>query len=276
MALIKKLLVLSLFLFISWLPASAKENVEFFATLVDGYSVTNLQSELSLNIPVEVQLTDNVTFAENSIVTADIIDTQRELRWHKSAYILCKLKSYQQTEDSEKIDISDENIYMVARKYTPIDKKEAFITGTEIVTTTAASFVIPGVDIVYFFTKGAIQREKDHNWFKAGVSNAYDNSIFWFGLKGPDIEIEPDGALKLKEVSEIKAKKLENKIAKRREKDAIMLAREEQRQALHSSRKKIGSLKPKKNSTYTANSTEKKPSKSRRISNESELSQITE
>ena len=203
-------------------------------------------------------MNDNVIFAENSEVTADIIDTQRELRWHKSAYILCKLKSYQQTEDSEKIDISNENIYMVAKKY---------ITGTEIVTTTAASFVIPGVDVVYFFTKGAIQREKNHNWFKAGVSNAYDNSIFGFVLKGQDIEIDPDGVLKLKEISAERAEKLETKMAKRRAKDAAMFAREKQRQAMRLARRKA---------VFAANSSEKNRTKARKVSKKAELSQITE
>ena len=31
-------------------------------------------------------------------------------------------------------------------------KKEVFVTGTEIAGTMAASFFIPGIDIVYFFT----------------------------------------------------------------------------------------------------------------------------
>lgn len=267
MTLIKKFLVLSLFLFISLLPASAKDEVEFLATLVDGFSVTNFQSEISMNIPVEVKLNDNVIFAENSEVTADIIDTQRELRWHKSAYILCKLKSYQQTEDSEKIDISNENIYMIAKKYKPIDKKAALITGTEIVTTTAASFVIPGVDVVYFFTKGAIQREKNHNWFKAGVSNAYDNSIFGFVLKGQDIEIDPDGVLELKEISAERAEKLETKMAKRRAKDATMFAREQQRHAMRLARRKA---------VFAANSSEKNRTKARKVAKKAELSQFTE
>jgi hypothetical protein len=150
-----------------------------------------------------------------------------------------------QTELSdETIDISDKNLYIIVRKYEPVNKKEVVITSTEIVLAQAASFFAPGVDILYFFTKGAIQRKKHPNWFKAGVSNAYENSICWFWLKGKPIDLNAGDEVKIKSIDKEKVEKLSKAIekreireAKQREKREIRLAKREAKKAEKLARK---------------------------------------
>ena len=71
------------------------------------------------------------------------------------------------------------------------------------------------LDIGYFFAKGAILRKKDKNWFKAGVKNAYDNSIFWFPQKGKPIELTDNDQVQIKDIKSEKVEKLAEKIDKR-------------------------------------------------------------
>ena len=106
-----------------------------------------------------------------------------------------------------------------------LNKKEAVILGIELTTLTAASFFAPGVDIGYFFIKGAILRKKHPNWFKAGVSNAYDNSICWFWLKGKPINLNVEDEIKVKEIKTEKAEKLIAAIDKRNQKEEIKTAK---------------------------------------------------
>ena len=55
----------------------------------------------------------------------------------------------------------------------------------------------PGVDIAYYFVKGAIQNEKADTRLKSGVHNAYDNSILWIFLKGKPIVFNKGAYVKL-------------------------------------------------------------------------------
>lgn len=206
----KKLFIILVAIFTLCMPGLAYEKIK---------EVANITQEFTLNeIPNEVEFTSNkemvfndIIIPENSKVVMEVLAVQKEKRWHKSGYILLKVKHYE-TESGEITDLSKEEIYLVARKYEKIDGKEAAKTGAEIVVASAASFVVPGIDIAYYFTKGAIQREKNPNWFKAGVSNAYDNSIFWFWLKGKPIELEENEQVSLKEIDEDKAYKILEKI----------------------------------------------------------------
>ncbi|MBQ8475974.1 hypothetical protein IJ531_02820, partial [bacterium] len=106
-------------------------------------------------------------------------------------------------------------------KYEPLNKKEAVIIGLELVTMGAASFFAPGSDVGYFFIKGAIQRKKHPNWFKAGVYNAYDNSIFWFIEKGKPIDLAVNDEIKLKHLESTDAKNLSAKITYKKDKKAF-------------------------------------------------------
>jgi len=198
--------------------SSAKSNkINLIAYVESDLTIktTELPDEITFKTREIRKITDELSIPEGASVTLKIINAQRELRWHKSGLILCKLKSYQPELAQEPIDVSDKDIYLVARKYEPIDKKEATIIGVELVLAQGASFFAPGVDIAYFFTKGAIQRKKDPNWFKAGVHNAYDNSICWFWLKGKPFELSEGEMVQIKTIKPEKADKLSAKIDKR-------------------------------------------------------------
>ena len=215
----KNLIILFFVFLVTLSPAFAKEKVRIISNLSDSFSVTEMPDEIHFKTPKKVTI-QNVTIPQRSIVTAQTIQAQKERRWHKSGYILCRVINYL-TEYDELVDVSDKDIYLIARKYEPVNKKDATILATEILLTQAASFFAPGVDILYFFTKGAIIREKHYNWFKAGVSNAYDNSICWFWLKGKPIDIEKEDQIQIKQIKEEKVYKLKSQIEKRKEKQAI-------------------------------------------------------
>ena len=223
---IKKLLIILIVFGISISTANAKStkeknNIKFVAQIHQDFSTQSLPEEVNFKTIKRMTLLNKIEIPQRSILTTQTVQAQKERRWHKSGYILCKLKSYTPETQEEPIDVSDNNIYMIVRKYEPIDKKEAAIIGTEIVLAQAASFFAPGTDILYFFTKGAIQRKKNPNWFKAGVSNAYDNSICWFWLKGKPIEVEAGQLIAIKDIKEEKVYKLKEQIEKRNEKLAI-------------------------------------------------------
>ena len=215
---VKKILSVFLIMMLATSFVSAKSNkINLIADVESDLTIktTELPDEISFKTKEVRKITDDLSIPEGALVTLEIIKAQRELRWHKSGLILCKLKSYQPDLAQEPIDVSDKDLYLVARKYEKIDKKEATIIGIELVLAQGASFFAPGVDIAYFFTKGAIQRKKDPNWFKAGVHNAYDNSICWFWLKGKPFELTEGEMVQIKTIKPEKAEKLSSKIDKR-------------------------------------------------------------
>lgn len=173
----------------------------------------------------EVKVNDDIIIPAGALINAKVHQFQKERRWHKSGFFICNLMSYSLPEEGM-VDLSDKEIYFIVRKYEALNKKEAGILGTEIVLTQAASIVascfiiFAPVDIAYFFTKGAITRKKDKNWFKAGVKDAYDNSIFWFQLKGKPIDLAEGDSIKLKSLSKERADKITTKIEKRKSKKA--------------------------------------------------------
>ena len=214
--LIKSFIILFAF-FVPFCAVSAKNSVKMRADVKEEFSVKNqeLPDEISFRITQSQSIPDTITIPENSLITLKVLKAQRELRWHKSGLILCKLISFTPETTDIPVDISDRDIYMTVRKYEAINKKEAWILGTEIVVLQGASFFAPGVDIGYFFIKGAIKREKHPHWFKAGVRNAYDNSIFWFPQKGKPSEIGEGDQVQIKDIHAKKVEKLAHKIDKR-------------------------------------------------------------
>ena len=203
------------------LPVSscfAKTNMKMRADVNEEFSIKyqDLPDEISFTTTQAKTIPNVISIPENSLVKLKILKAQRELRWHKGGLILCKLESYTPLDISNTpIDVSDKDIYLTVRKHEDIDKKEAWILGTEIVVMQGAALFAPGADIGYFFIKGAIQRKKHPHWFKAGVRNAYDNSIFWFPQKGKSIELGSDDQVQIKDISQKKAEKLSKKIDER-------------------------------------------------------------
>ena len=232
----KRFIIIFLISIITVLPVSAKSPVKAQARMTTDYSIDdNTQIEIKFMPGRKVNFGRGVNVQSKSVITAEVYQAQKEKRWHKSGFVICKLMSYTEPNSDEEIDISNRDIYMIARKHEPIDPKEAAIIGTEITTTSIASIFLPGVDIAYFFTKGAIQREKHPNWFRAGVSNAYDNSICWFWLKGKPIELQSGDDIQLVSIKKTKARKIkakaDKKVAKQEKKLEKKTAKKELRMA---------------------------------------------
>ena len=212
-----KILIIFLVLTLNLNICYAKKNVKMIADVDADFTIKNteLPDRISFKTAETRTIPDVISIPENSTVTLEIIRTQRELRWHKSGIVLCKLVEYTPEGLETPIDVSDKDIYLVVRKYEKIDKKEAFLIGTELVIMQGASFFAPGADIGYYFIKGAIQRKKHPHWFKAGVRNAYENSICWFWLKGKPMVLQAGEQVQIKDIKTKKVDKLIKKIDKR-------------------------------------------------------------
>ena len=212
-----KIIALILIFVISITHVSAKNNIEMLADVDTEFTIKykELPGEISFVTTEAKTIPNIISIPSGSTVLLEVIKAQKELRWHKSGYILCKLKSYTPENLTVPIDVSDKDLYLLVRKYEKINKIEATIIGVELVLAQGAAFFAPGVDIAYYFVKGAIQRKKHPNWFKAGVHNAYDNSICWFWLKGKPIELSEGDMVSIKDIKTSKVNKLEKKIDKR-------------------------------------------------------------
>lgn len=204
----------------------AADKVKFYADMQSEF--TTMENDVDyINFVTESDVSINdCIIPANALIKAEIKQFHAERRWHKSGFIICHLIGYS-LSDEESVDVSDEEIYFIIRKHEKLDKKEAGIIGTELVLTQAASIVascfvlFAPVDIAYFFAKGAIKREKHSNWFKSGVMEAYDNSIFWFQLKGKPIELAEGDRIKLQSLPKDKADKISNKIEKRKSRNTV-------------------------------------------------------
>ena len=216
----KRLIALILIFILAFPPAIAKP-FKAHASMNSEFHIEDDEiTEIKFAVGEDIKLAEVAEIPAMSVISARIVDVQRERRWHRSGYIICRLKNYKENQTAKTVDLYDKEIYLLIRKYEKINKKDAAILSTEIVLTQAASIVgscfiiFAPVDIVYFFTKGAIQREKDPNWFKAGVSCAWDNSIFWFQLKGKNTELDNGDEVSIKAVDNISAQKLAQKAKK--------------------------------------------------------------
>ena len=217
---IKRLIIFLIVFTLTFSPVLASGKMKVIGSVNENFTLQNqdLPKEISFILTETRKVKEGIEIPEGAKVTLEIVNARRELRWHVSGLILCKLKSYTIQDSDDIVDLSDKEIYLVVRKYEVMNTKEASILATEIILTQAAGIVgscfifFAPVDIAYFFTKGAIKREKHPNWFRAGVMDAYDNSIFWFQLKGKPIELEENQTVSVKEISEKKAKNLDKKI----------------------------------------------------------------
>ena len=213
----KKINSLFLILIFVLMPVSAKNLVNSKAKVNTEFSIINETIDTIEFSPNEnIKISRNVDIPPKANIKAQIVQFQKERRWHKSGFLVCKLLSF--TLEGITVDISQYDAYLIAKRYEPINKKEAIITAAEIIIMQGASFFAPGVDIGYFFLKGAIMRKKHPNWFKAGVMNAYDNSICWFWLKGKPIDLSKNDEIKLKYIEPLEARDLSAKIKYKKDK----------------------------------------------------------
>ena len=195
----KKIISLIILAAFITLPVNAKNLVNTNALVHSIFNISENETNIIEFTPDEdINIPTQINIPSKSKIKVQVIQSQKERRWHKSGFLICKLLSY--TLDNNTIDISQYDTYLVARKYEKLNKKEAAIIATELIVMSGASIFAPGVDVGYFFTKGALQRKKHANWFKSGVMNAYDNSIFWFIEKGKPINLVENDQIKLKHI----------------------------------------------------------------------------
>lgn len=239
----KKFIAILLILILCCNTVFASDKVKFYAGIQNDFSPSSEIPETVEFITSEtVKINDEIEIPSGSIVKARTCQYQTERRWHKSGFFICNLLSYLTVED-ELVELSDKEIYFIVRKYVAMSKKDASILGAEIVLTQAASIVascfivFAPVDIAYFFTKGAIVRKKNPNWFKSGVMEAYDNSIFWFQLKGKPIELAEGDDVKIQSLTPKRAEKLNSKIEKRNIKKAAKQQKREDKKVRKQQRK---------------------------------------
>lgn len=209
----KKAFILIFIFFVTLLPVCAKDKIKANATMESEFSIEeNVFENITFRTEKEIILEDKVTIPENSTVTAFVYQAQKEKRWHKAGFVILKLLSFTNDDNKEPVNIEEYDIYLAGKKYESANAKDVTITGVELAASTAASFMIPGVDILYYFTKGAILKEDSKSRFKSGVSNAYENSICWFFLKGRPVDFEYGDTIQLKNLDKEKAEKLKVKI----------------------------------------------------------------
>ena len=207
------------------IPVSAKNPVKSKAVVQQEFQVENAPEIIEFTNEENI-ITDKIGIPKNSKIKALVFEFQKEKRWHKSGFIIAKLLDF--TLEGVTVDLESADTFLIMRKYEPIDPKEAAIITIELLGSSAVAFFAPGTDIAYFFIKGAILRKKHPNWFKAGVFNAYDNSIFWFFEKGKPIDLVQGDEVKLKYVERNKAHDMKahilykkDKIAFRKEKKIV-------------------------------------------------------
>ena len=213
---LKKTVLFLMITLFAMLPCFAKNPVNINARVcheVSVYKDTPSVVEFVLDEPMEVSF---LQIPKDSIVKARVMEFYQEKRFHKHAFVICKLISY--GNDIEQTNVENLNLYLYLRKHEPVSAKEATITASEFVVTTGASLFAPGVDVGYYFIKGAILREKHPNWFKAGVSNYWDNSIFWLFEKGKKLDLIAGDEIKLIYMPELKARDKCAKVAYKKHK----------------------------------------------------------
>ena len=209
----KIIILIVLFIFTAF-PVVARENKNI-AKMESEFSLENLEEKITFYNNENIYVFDK-KIPKGSIIEAQVVQSERPKSWHRSGFLICKVLSY--TIGDKIRNVEDKNVYFIIRKYEPINKKEVAITVVEVVVATGAGVIIPGVDIAYYFTKGAILRKTNPNWFKAGVMNAYDNSICWFWLKGKPIDLSKNDEIKLKYIEPLEARDLSAKIKYKKDK----------------------------------------------------------
>lgn len=216
---IKKLFTLILILFFINSFALAKDYLKANVVVLDEFNSKESDiKNIKFKIDNEIKIENAVLIPDNSTVELEIMQFQKEKRWHKNGFIVAQILNYCCVDNPYKVDLKDEDIYLVLKRYVKPDKLEIAITTFELAATAVASCFVPGVDVAYFFIKGAILRKKNSNWFKAGVFNAYDNSIFWFIQKGKNIDLAQGDDAQIRTISKYRAYHTKEKIDFQKEK----------------------------------------------------------
>lgn len=191
----KKIVTIFLCLILFITPAYAVEGLKTIVTTCERFNPSeHINEYMNFKTTSNIEFNTDFYIPVNSVITIKYEKSVKEKRFHKSGYFTGQLVSY--TKDDETVKITA-NIEVIGRRYEKISGKDAAKTGTELTLSTAAGFIIPGIDIAYYFVKGAIQNTKADTRFKSGVHNAYDNSILWVFEKGKPIVLNEGDTVKL-------------------------------------------------------------------------------
>ena len=106
----KKFLVLIFIFTLTFSPVCAKEKLKMYGNINHEFCTDVLSDKVSVRLNEENIMPDGTVIPAGSVLTCEIMQVQKERRWHKSGYILSKLKSYQSAGDVEPVDMSDKNI----------------------------------------------------------------------------------------------------------------------------------------------------------------------
>jgi len=209
------------------MPVFAAEKVKLKASIMQDLDFETIGHDVSFKLSTPFKVDENLTLAEGTNVVVHVYHVKSERRFHKSGFFKCILLNYTLEGSNTPVNLIDKNIYFICRRYDEIDPYDATVTGVEFTATTAASIFIPGVDIVYYFIKGACENTKSTSRFKSGVYNAYDNSILWIFEKGKPINLQPGDKVVLtsfnhrKEKIKYDAKDTKNRCDKPQKEDPI-------------------------------------------------------
>ena len=185
----KKILVYIFIFCIFVQPVLANDKTKTIGQMQNELTTETIGKSISLSLITPWCIDETTNIPQDSTINIYIENSSKEKRFHRSGFFLGKIISYTEPNSNSTTNLEKNNILVVGRKYEAVKGSEVAKTGTEITATTIAGFIIPGSDIVYYFTKGAIKNEAGTR-FKSGVHCAYDNSIFWFILKGKPINLQ--------------------------------------------------------------------------------------
>lgn len=185
----KRILTYIFIIFLFVQPAFSHENTKVIGQLQDELSTETIGKSIPLTLTTSWEIDEKTNISQGSIINIYIENSSKEKRFHRSGFFIGKLLNYSDPITKETTNIEEKNILVVGRKYDEINASDVAKTGTEFTATTIVGFLVPGSDIVYYFTKGAIKNETGTR-FKSGVHCAYDNSIFWLILKGKPINLQ--------------------------------------------------------------------------------------
>ena len=114
---------------LAFAPVLAKDNMKVYGNINEDFTLQyqNLPEEISFKLTETKKVNKEVSIPDGATVTLEVINARRELRWHVSGLILCKLKNYIPKDTETPVDLTDKEIYLVVKKYEPIDGKETGI-----------------------------------------------------------------------------------------------------------------------------------------------------
>ena len=126
------LLILAFTIFVLPVNAKAKDTVKVNAKMATEFDIQNNFKDIITFKPNRtVKINEKITIPSMSVVTAEVLRFQKERRMHKHGFILCRVISYTPPNSEEAVNLLEDEVYFVARKYSSINEIDAAMTGGE-------------------------------------------------------------------------------------------------------------------------------------------------